>query len=112
MTHPWKSTDEKRTIVFSYSPGNNIIKYLTDMRDLINRAIINAYAIAKSDNNQIPSPIILSSITGLFKVPTLNVMHTLLSANFTYTMKLSGIGIYVIPYTNISYNFMGKPFAY
>ena len=34
------------------------------------------------------------------------------SANFTYTMKLSGIGIYVIPYTNISYNFMGKPFAY
>ena len=43
MTHPWKSTDEKRTIVFSYSPGNNIIKYLNDMRDLINRAIINAH---------------------------------------------------------------------
>ena len=59
MTHPWKSTDEKRTIVFSYSPGNNIIKYLNDMRDLINRAIINAYAMAKSNNNQIPSPIIL-----------------------------------------------------
>ena len=59
MTHPWKSTDEKRTIVFSYSPGNNIIQYLTDMRDLINRAIINAYAMAKSDNNQIPSPIVL-----------------------------------------------------
>ena len=59
MTHPWKSTDEKRTIVFSYSPGNNIIQYLTDMRDLINRAIINAYAIAKSNNNQIPSPIVL-----------------------------------------------------
>ncbi len=59
MTHPWKSTDEKRTIVFSYSPGNNIIQYLTDMRDLINRAIINAYAMAKSNNNKLPSPIIL-----------------------------------------------------
>ena len=59
MTGPWKSTDEKRTIVFSYSPGNNIIQYLTDMRDLINRAIINAYAMAKSNNNQIPSPIVL-----------------------------------------------------
>ena len=59
MTHPWKSNDEKRTIVFSYIPDNNIIKYLNDVRDLINRAIINAYAIAKSNNNQIPSPIIL-----------------------------------------------------
>ena len=59
MNHPWKSTDEKRTIVFSYSPGNNIIQYLTDMRDLINRAIINAYSMAKSNNNQIPSPIVL-----------------------------------------------------
>ena len=44
MTHPGKSTDEKRTIVFSYSPGNNIIQYLTDMRGLINRAIINEYS--------------------------------------------------------------------
>ncbi len=59
MTHPWKSTDEKRTIVFSYSPGNNIIQYLTDMRNLINRAIINAYAMAKSNNNELPSPIVL-----------------------------------------------------
>ncbi len=59
MNHPWKSTDEKRTIVFSYMPDNNIIQYLTDMRDLINRAIINAYSMAKSNNNQIPSPIVL-----------------------------------------------------
>lgn len=34
------------------------------------------------------------------------------SANFTYTVKLTGIGIYVVPYTNISYNFQGKAFAY
>ena len=59
MTHPGKSTDEKRTIVFSYSPGNNIIQYLTDMRGLINRAIINEYSMAKSNNNELPSPIIL-----------------------------------------------------
>ncbi len=59
MTHPWKSTDEKRTIVFSYMPDNNIIKYLNDMRDLINRAIINASAMAKSNNNKLPSPIVI-----------------------------------------------------
>ena len=59
MTHPWKSTDEKRTIAFSYMPDNNTIQYLIDMRDLINRAIINAYSMAKSNNNQIPSPIAL-----------------------------------------------------
>jgi hypothetical protein len=33
-------------------------------------------------------------------------------ANFTYNMSLSGVGIYVIPYTNISYNFQGKAFSY
>jgi hypothetical protein len=33
-------------------------------------------------------------------------------ANFTYNMTLSGIGIYVIPYTNMSYNFQGKAFSY
>ena len=59
MTHPWKSNDEKRTIVFSYMPDNNIIQYLTDMRGLINRAIINEYSMAKSNNNELPSPIIL-----------------------------------------------------
>jgi hypothetical protein len=33
-------------------------------------------------------------------------------ANFTYSMSLSGVGSYVIPYTNISYNFQGKSFSY
>jgi hypothetical protein len=27
-------------------------------------------------------------------------------------MSLSGVGIYVMPYTNISYNFQGKAFSY
>ncbi len=34
------------------------------------------------------------------------------SANFSYTMELTGVGIYTIPYTNISYNFQGKAFSY
>ncbi|MCW6168330.1 MAG: transposase [Thermoplasmatales archaeon] len=59
MSHKWKSIGEKRTISFSYVPGSNILKYLTDMRDLTNKAILNAYSIAKSDNNQLPSPITL-----------------------------------------------------
>ncbi|WP_337860217.1 hypothetical protein [Ferroplasma sp.] len=33
-------------------------------------------------------------------------------ANFTYTLTLNGSGIYVIPYTNISYNFQGKAFSF
>jgi hypothetical protein len=34
------------------------------------------------------------------------------SINLTYNMSLSGVGVYVIPYTNISYNFQGKAFSY
>ena len=59
MTHLWKSTGDKRTIVFEYKPSDTILKYLNDMRDLINRAIINAYSMAKSNNNELPSPIVL-----------------------------------------------------
>ena len=60
MTHPWRSTGDKRTIVFEYTPSDTILKYLNDMRELINKAILNAYSIAKSDDNQLPSPIALS----------------------------------------------------
>ncbi|PYB68957.1 hypothetical protein DMB44_01245, partial [Thermoplasma sp. Kam2015] len=59
MSHLWKSKGDKRTIVFGYTPDDIILKYLTDMRDLINKAIINAYSIAKSNNNELPSPITL-----------------------------------------------------
>ncbi|PYB69180.1 hypothetical protein DMB44_00280, partial [Thermoplasma sp. Kam2015] len=59
MSHLWKSKGDKRTISFYYNPDDNIIKYLEDMRDLINKAIINAYSIAKSNNNELPSPITL-----------------------------------------------------
>ncbi len=33
-------------------------------------------------------------------------------ANFTYKISFTGIGTYVIPYTNISYNLQGKAFSY
>ncbi|MCL5989158.1 MAG: hypothetical protein M1166_02370, partial [Candidatus Thermoplasmatota archaeon] len=59
MTHPWKSTGDKRTIMFEYTPSDTILKYLNDMRELINKAILNAYSIAKSNNNRLPSPIAL-----------------------------------------------------
>lgn len=59
MIHLWKSRGDKRTIVFGYTPDDTILKYLTDMRDLTNKAIINAYSIARSNNNELPSPITL-----------------------------------------------------
>ena len=59
MSHLWKSDGYKGTIAFGYTPDDIILKYLTDMRDLINKAIINAYSIAKSNNNELPSPITL-----------------------------------------------------
>ena len=59
MTHPWKSRGETRTIWFYYNPDNRIMEYLTEMRGLINRGILNAYSIAVQDGNQLPSPITL-----------------------------------------------------
>ena len=59
MTHPWRSTGDKRTIMFEYTPNDTILKYLNDMRELINKAILNAYSIARSNNNRLPSPIAL-----------------------------------------------------
>jgi putative transposase len=59
MTHPWKSKGETRTIWFYYNPDKRIMEYLTDMRRLINRGILNAYSIAVQNDNQIPSPITL-----------------------------------------------------
>jgi len=59
MSHLWKSKGYKRTISFYYKPNDNIIKYLKDMRELINKAILNAYSIAVQNDNQLPSPITL-----------------------------------------------------
>ena len=56
MTHPWKSKGETRTIWFYYNPDKRIMEYLTDMRRLINRGILNAYSIAVQNDNNLPSP--------------------------------------------------------
>jgi hypothetical protein len=52
-----------------------------------------------------------SLISGKYRESNITILpgH---SANFSYIMSLSGVGIYVIPYTNISYNFQGKSFSY
>ena len=59
MTHPWKSRGETRTIWFYYNPDDRILEYLMDMKELINKAILNAYSIALQNGNQLPSPITL-----------------------------------------------------
>ena len=72
MTHPWRSTGDKRTIMFEYTPSDTILKYLNNMRELINKAILNAYSIARSNNNRLPSPIALSLHSALFNSRFLN----------------------------------------
>jgi hypothetical protein len=47
MTHPWKSKGETRTVWFYYNPDDRILEYLMDMKELINKAILNAYSIAE-----------------------------------------------------------------
>ncbi|MGC8515130.1 MAG: zinc ribbon domain-containing protein [Thermoplasmata archaeon] len=59
MTHPWKSVGETRTVWFYYNPDSRIIEYLTDMRGLINKAILNAHSISRANDNQLPSAITL-----------------------------------------------------
>ena len=59
MSHPWRSNGGKRTIAFKYTPDSAILEYLMDMRGLINKAILNAYSMAKSDGDRLPSPITL-----------------------------------------------------
>jgi hypothetical protein len=53
MTHPWKSKGETRTVWFYYNPDDRILEYLMDMRELINKAILNAYSIAVQKHAQI-----------------------------------------------------------
>ena len=59
MGHRWASKGEKRTIAIGYHPSESILTYLNDMRDALRMALAYAYAMAKENNNRVPSPIAL-----------------------------------------------------
>ena len=41
MTHPWKSSGEKRTVWWYYSPSDSILLYLRDMREATRYGVID-----------------------------------------------------------------------
>jgi len=59
MSHPWRSRGEKRTIAIEYQPSEEILGYLSDMRDALRMALVYAYVMAKENNSRLPSPIAL-----------------------------------------------------
>jgi len=59
MSHPWRSKGEKRTIAVEYQPSEEILSYLTDMRDALRMALVYAYVMAREDDSRLPSPIAL-----------------------------------------------------
>ncbi len=56
MTHPWKSSGSKRSIWWYYSPSDNILLYLRDMRDATRYGVMKSYIHWKGEGT-IPSPI-------------------------------------------------------
>ncbi|MEM0118015.1 MAG: transposase [Conexivisphaerales archaeon] len=58
MSHPWKSTGDKRTIVWQQEQPCEILRYLTDMQEAVRYSLQVAYrdAIA-NEKRRIPSPI-------------------------------------------------------
>jgi putative transposase len=58
LSHQWQSKGEKRTILWSHQPDDEIITYLRDMRDGVRYALQFAYRDATRDEwNRLPSPI-------------------------------------------------------
>ena len=58
MSHSWKSKGEKRTVVWSHEPSDEIIVYLKDMQQAIRYALLVAYRDAIRDKkHRLPSPI-------------------------------------------------------
>ena len=56
MSHPWKSSGEKRTIWWYYEPSEKIMHYLYDMRDAVGYALLEAERLRKK-NEKMPSSI-------------------------------------------------------
>jgi len=59
MSHPWGSRGEKRTIAVEDQPSEEILGYLSDMRDALRMALVYAYVMAREDDSRLPSPIAL-----------------------------------------------------
>ncbi len=60
MSHPWKSTGEKRTVVWGQGQPEEVLRYLRDMQDAVRYAIQIAYRDAvRDEKRRLPSPIAL-----------------------------------------------------
>jgi len=58
LSHPWQSKGEKRTIVWSHQPDDEIITYLSDMQDAVRYALQVAYKdVIRDERHSLPSPI-------------------------------------------------------
>ena len=56
MTHPWKSSGSKRTVLWSYDPSPLLLQYLEDMRNAVRYGVMKSYIHWKSTGD-VPSPI-------------------------------------------------------
>ena len=56
MSHPWRSSGEKRTIWWYYAPPDQILTYLKDMRDAVRIGVLEAEGLRRK-NGKMPSPI-------------------------------------------------------
>ena len=58
MGHVWKSTGDKRTLVYPYKPSPEVLTYLQDMQQALRQALQVGYRVAiQSPQQQIPSAI-------------------------------------------------------
>ena len=58
VTHPWKSSGEKRTAVWGWGQPQQVLLYLRDMQDAVRYALQVAYRMTVRDKERrIPSPI-------------------------------------------------------
>ena len=57
LSHPWRSTGQKRTMTWSYEPSPEILRYLRDMQDSLRYSLQVAFRDAEKDGGRIPSPI-------------------------------------------------------
>src|SRR5713101_5624209 len=59
MSHPWRTSGQKRTIKWSYEAQPAITRYLEDMQDALKYVLQVTYWSTLRDNGRIPSPITL-----------------------------------------------------